>query len=150
MHARTHTHTLSLTHSHSLSLSHTHTHTLTHTHSHTLTHTHTDNKVISKRFSEFVGRKLVLKLGLWNHRAVYSYILPFQSLTNWLIFTKLGINILSSKDTPLPNFPTYGSNAAGRSCELVNRATLSPKMVCGADRILKHILLLTKFVFYRM
>ena len=60
------------------------------------------------------------------------------------------MNIWSSKDTSIPNFSTFDSNAAGRSGELVNGATLSPKMVCGADRILKHILLLTKIVFYRM
>ena len=60
------------------------------------------------------------------------------------------MNILSSNDTSVPNFSTYDSNAAGRSCELVNGATLGPKTMCGADRILKHILLLTMFLFYRM
>jgi hypothetical protein len=53
-HTHTHTRTNTYTHSHS----HTHTHTETHTHTHT--HTRTDNKVISKTFSAFLVRKLVL------------------------------------------------------------------------------------------
>ena len=51
-HRHTHTHTHTYTHTDTQ----THTHTDTHTHRERDTHTHTDNKVISKKFSAFVGR----------------------------------------------------------------------------------------------